>query len=98
MHGAKLDLVTELSRSAMRIDVIEIMRRDAGPLQCRLHGSKSAVTAAFRRGDMIGVARHAIADDLGIDLGAAGLGMLQGVSSTTQPAPSPMTNPSRSLS
>ena len=48
-----------------------------GPLQRVAHGAEGAVAVLRRRGDVMGVARHAVADDLGIDLGAALLGMLE---------------------
>ena len=40
------------------------------------HGAESALVALGRRGDVEGVAGHAVAADLGVDLGAALLGVL----------------------
>ena len=42
-----------------------------------LHAAIGAVAVLGRGGDVIGVAGHAVADDLGIDLGAARLGVLE---------------------
>ena len=42
---------------------------DAGALERRAHAAKGAVAVLGRRGDVEGVARHAVADDLGIDAG-----------------------------
>ena len=47
-----------------------------GALQRRRHRAKGAVAVRRRRGDVIGVARQAVADELGINLRAARLGML----------------------
>ena len=38
--------------------------------------AEAAVAVRGRRGDVVGVARQAVADDLGVDLGAALLGVL----------------------
>ena len=48
-----------------------------GPLQRRRHAAEGAVAVLGRRGDVIGVAGQAVAGDLGIDLGAARLGVLE---------------------
>ena len=46
-------------------------------LQRHGHAAVGAVAVLGRRGDVVGVAGQAVADDLGIDLGAARLGVLQ---------------------
>ena len=51
-------------------------RRNPGALDRRGHATERAVAVGGRRRDVIGVARHAVADQLGIDLGAARLGVL----------------------
>ena len=61
----------------MRIDVVDIGRRDARPLQRSAHASEGAVAVLGRRSDVIGVAGEAIADDFGIDLRAARFGVLE---------------------
>ena len=48
-----------------------------GALQRARHAAEGAVAILGRRGDVVGVAGQAVADDLGIDLGAARLGVLQ---------------------
>ena len=45
-------------------------------LQRHLHGAEAAIAVFRRRGDVIGVARQAIAFHFAIDLRAARLGML----------------------
>ena len=47
-----------------------------GLLQRHFHRPVGARALGMRRGDVIGVARQAVADDLGVDFGAARLGML----------------------
>ena len=61
----------------MRVDVVDVGGRKPGALQRRRHAAKGAVAILGRRGDVVGVAGQAVADDLGIDLGAARLGMFQ---------------------
>ena len=41
------------------------------------HAAEGAVAIFGRRGDVIGVAGQAVADDLGVDLGAARLGVFE---------------------
>ena len=48
-----------------------------GALHRHLHGAIAAVAVFGRRGDVIGVARQAIADHFGIDFRAARLGVFQ---------------------
>ena len=69
-----------------------------GALDRRLHGAERSIAALHRRRDMIGVPRHPIADDLGVDACAPRALACSYSSRTTAPAPSPMTKPSRSLS
>ena len=76
LHRAELDLVAQRRRGAVGVDVVDVARRDAGALDRRGHAAERAVAVGGRRGDVEGVARHAVADQLGIDLGAARLGVL----------------------
>ena len=76
LHRAQLDLVAQRRRGAVRVDVVDLVGVELGALQRRLHGAVAAVAVLRRRGDVIGVARQAVAHDLGIDLGAALLGVL----------------------
>ena len=77
VHGTKLDLVAKRRRCAVRVDVVELGGADLGALERGLHAAIGAVAFRRRRGDVISVARHAVADHLGIDRGAARLGVLQ---------------------
>ena len=61
----------------MGVDVVEVARPDAGALDRRLHRSVGAVAALVWGGDVVGVARHAVADHLGVDAGAARARVLQ---------------------
>ena len=61
----------------MRVHIVDIRRGQAGPFQRRLHGAVSAITIFGRRGDVIGVAGHAVTLDFGIDGRAPGPGVFQ---------------------
>ena len=76
LHRAELDLVAERRRGPVRVDVVDLRRRDAGALERRRHAALRAVTVRRGGGDVIGVARHPVADQLRIDLCAAALGVL----------------------
>ena len=54
---------------AVRVDVADRFRRDAGVAQGRAHGPRRALGG--RLGDVAGVGRHAEADDLGVNARAA---------------------------
>ena len=62
----------------MRIDIINVFQLNPvlfGMVNRHFHCPVSAV--AGRRGNVISVAAHAVADNFGINLGTAGLGMFQ---------------------
>ncbi len=98
LDRAELDLVAQRRRGAVGVDVVDVGRVDARMADRRLHGAEAAVAVLGRRGDVVGVAGEAIADDLGVDLRAARLGVLVAPPAPATPAPSPITKPSRSLS
>ena len=77
LDGGELDLVAHRRRGAVRVDVVDVARLEAGALQRHAHAAVGAVAVLGRRGDVIGVARQAVADHLGIDARAARLGVLQ---------------------
>ena len=60
----------------MRVDIVDVARLHARLPQRHLHRAERARPFRMRRRHVIGVARQAVADHLGIDLGAARLGML----------------------
>ncbi len=60
----------------MRIDIVDVSRRKPCLAQCHPHRQLRALALWMRRGDVIGIARQAIAYDFGIDFRAARLGML----------------------
>src|SRR5665213_2308966 len=77
LHRIQLDLVAQRRRGAVRVDVVDLVDGNFGALQRVAYRAKSAAAVLGRRRDVVGVARHAIADDLGVNLGAALLGVLQ---------------------
>ena len=76
LDRAEFDLVAERRRGAVRVDVVDIGRRDAGALHRGAHAAEGAIAVRRRRGDVIGVAGQAVADHFGVDLRAALLGVL----------------------
>src|SRR5512139_939421 len=66
-------LVAERRRGAVRVDVVHLVSVDAGVAQRIEHGTPWAVGARCRH--VVGVAAHAEAHDLGVDLRAARLGV-----------------------
>ncbi len=61
----------------MRVDVIEVAGGNARALQRGLHAAERAIAILAGRGDVVGIARHAVANDFGIDLRPARLRMLK---------------------
>ncbi len=61
----------------MRVDIVDVGRIDLGALQRRPHTTVGPIARLRRRRDVIGVARHAVADDFAVDLGPAGLRMFE---------------------
>ena len=61
----------------MGVDVIHIRSHQPGPRQRRRHAAERAVAIFGRGGDVMGIARHAIAQNLGINPCPARLRMLQ---------------------
>ena len=76
LDGAEFDRVRH-GRGAVGVDIVDVACREAGTLQRHGHAAECAVAVFRRRGDVEGVARETIADDFGIDLGAASLGVFQ---------------------
>ena len=74
LDRAQFDTVGH-GRGAMGVDVVDVGRRKAGAFQRHLHRAKAAVAVLRRGGDVIGVARQAIAVDFAIDFRAARLGV-----------------------
>ena len=75
LDRAQLDRVGH-GRGAVGVDIVDVGRGHARLLQRHLHRAVGARPFRMRRGDVIGVARQAVADHLGIDFRAARLGML----------------------
>ena len=69
--------VVVLRRGAVRVDVVDVGRRDAGVGDRLLHAARRALAARRRRRDVEGVGAGAVADHLAEDAGAAGLGVLE---------------------
>src|SRR5262245_24064111 len=76
MHRAKLDLVAERCRGAVGIDIVDLDRGDAGTLDRRIHAAQRAIAVFGRCRDVMGIAGESIADELGVNLRTATLGVL----------------------
>ena len=75
-NRAQFQLVTHRGAGAMGVDVIDVSGGHAGLLQRHLHGTEGTRAFRMRRRHMIGIAREAITDHLGVDFRTARLGML----------------------
>ena len=82
----------------MRVDVVDLFGLDAGVAQGVAHDAIGAVAVLGRRGDVKGVAAHAVAHDLGDDRARRAALARSSSSRISMPAPSPTTKPSRCLS
>ena len=76
LDGLELDLVAERRRGAVGVDVVDIAGRDAGAAHAPPHATERAIAILGRRRDVVGVAGQAVADQLGVDAGAAALGVI----------------------
>ncbi|MCY1172102.1 hypothetical protein D9M73_122310 [compost metagenome] len=74
-HRVQFQLVAERGRGAVRVDVIDVGQVEARLFHRHLHRAERARAFGVRRGDVISIARQAIADHLGIDFRAARLGV-----------------------
>src|SRR5215471_11375729 len=69
--------VAERSRSAVRVDVADFFPSNARVLNRPLHGSDNSALCLIRRGNVISVGRHAVADNLCVDSRSAPARMLK---------------------
>ena len=73
LDGHRLQLVAELGRSAMRVDIADLFRLDPRVAQGIAHHAERAFAIFGRRGDVKGIGAHAVADNLGQNRRAAPL-------------------------
>src|SRR5260221_14743348 len=76
LHRTKLNLVAEWRRGAMGVDIVDVLDIHLGPLQGSPHRAIAAIAILGGRRDVKSIAAEAITDDLGINLGAAPLGLV----------------------
>jgi hypothetical protein len=93
----RLDAIVVRRRGAVRVDVADLPRRDAGLPDGHVHDAHRSAAVLGRRRDVVRISGHAVADDLGVDPRARAMADSRS-SRMTMPEPSPMMNPSRSLS
>ena len=75
--GRRLTGVVEGRGGAVGVDVVHILQLEAAVGHGFGHGSGSALAVGGGRSDVIGVTGSAVADNFGVDLRAAGLGVFQ---------------------
>jgi hypothetical protein len=90
--------VVERCARAVRVDLLDVGRLEAGVVERQLHAGDRPDAAWRRRGDVVGVGVARAAEDLADDRRAARHWAASHSSSTNAAAPSPMTKPSRSAS
>src|SRR5579875_1667871 len=56
----------------MCVNIVYLFRLDAGLIERGAHASDSPVAVVWRRCNMMGVARHTVADHFGVDFVVAG--------------------------
>ena len=76
LDGLRLGRVALRRRGAVRVDVADLGRVDAGLREREAHHGDDAQRVGTRRDGVVGVVRVAARDDLGVDAGAAALGVL----------------------
>ncbi len=77
LDGQRLALVVQLGAGAVGVDVVDLVRRQAGVVQGGLHGLGCARTVLGRGGQMVGVGAAAVAQNLAVDARPPGLGPAQ---------------------
>ena len=75
-HRAEFEFVAERRRSAVRVDVIDLGKADARLAHRHFHRTIGTRPVGVRRGHVIGIARQAVTQNLGVNLRAARLGVL----------------------
>jgi len=71
-----LHQVLDRRRGAVGVDIVDLRRRDCSAAKGGVHATQRTIAVGRRGGDVIGVARQSVADQLGIDSGATALGMV----------------------
>ena len=76
LDGLDFGPVAERRARAVGVDVVDLFGRDAGIAQGVAHHEHHAAAAGVGRGDVVGIRRHAAADELGVHFCAPRLGVL----------------------
>ena len=82
-------------RGPVRVDDVHLVGRHAVAVQRHLHRPCTPSPRLDRLDQVPGVGRRAVAHDLRVDAGAAGLARARGPRGSAMPPPSPRTKPSR---
>ena len=76
LDRAQFDLVAKGRGGAVGVDVVDVRGLDARVADGAAHRAEAAVAIIGGGGNVVGVAGQAVANNLGVDLRAAGLGVL----------------------
>ena len=77
LHGQRLGLVAQWRAGAVGVDVADVGGIEVRVCQCQVHRLGGACAMFIGLGDVAAVGASAIAEQLGVDLRAAGLGVFQ---------------------
>ena len=77
LDGTVLRRIAHLRRRRMRVDVVHLCGLGARMPQRHLHRAQRAAPARQRRGQMMRIRARAIANELGVDVGAAVAGVVE---------------------
>ena len=77
LDRGRLGGVVGRRRGAVGVDVVDVVRRQAGVVERQADGALGAFAVDAGRDDVVGVRAGAVAGELGEDAGAAALGVLQ---------------------
>ena len=91
----RLGEVAERRRGAVRVDVADPLGLDPGALERAAHHRRDALGLRLGLGEVVRVVRAAVAEHLGVDLGAARARVLPVLDAARAPAPSAITKPAR---
>src|SRR5438045_1586 len=72
LYSTGLDAVVEVGRSAVKVHIVDVRCGQARIRDSRLHSARGFSTGIVEPHSMIGIARGAITEDLGVNRGAAG--------------------------
>src|SRR5690554_4473546 len=77
LDGLRFGFIAKRRAGAVRVDVVDLFRRQSAVVEGIGHGSRGAIAVFVWLSDMAGVAARPKPHDLAVDPGAAGLGVFE---------------------